>query len=130
MAGRRRTLAAFGLPESLWRVARAPWGGLYLADDQGRDVLRDPDPVRRLEAYHLAKQAPALVRAMEPLIHRIEYLRREHHCDRDSTDTALQNAWVAVWDRRVPDLERQRAEQNRMQTELLFDREHDDEGAA
>jgi len=120
MAGRRRTLTQFPLPESLWTVARAPWGGLCLLDERGRDVLRDPDPVRRLVAYHTAKQAPALLRAIEPLIHRVEFLRLEHHVDRESTDTAIADAWCAVWDRKPPADELRQAEVGRTQGEIDF----------
>ena len=57
-----------------WRAVRNGWGRWVIVDEQGREVLRDPDPYQQMVTAHLAAAAPGLRDALGELARRLRYL--------------------------------------------------------
>jgi hypothetical protein len=100
----------------LWTVRRDGAGRLVIVDRDGQRVLRDPDPIIRLQHYYLAAAAPALHDVLERMARRFTRLSELYPDRRDQG--LLMEAHAAIGDGLVPLEEVVRHGRNRRQLEI------------
>lgn len=99
----RRLSAPLWAAHDEWFARRDPFGQWRIVNHEGGDPLRDPDPVRRLRAVHLAAAAPRLLAMLEATASRLSRLAEDHQLDR-RTRTLAREGLIAVGESR-PSLE-------------------------
>lgn len=105
----------------LWTVRRDGAGRLVIVNRDGQRVLRDPDPLVRLQHYYLASAAPALHDVLERMARRFQRLAEMYRDRRD--EGLLMEAHAAIGDALVPLEEVVANRSNRTQLELELDPE-------
>jgi len=60
MGGPSRIPRPLVKPHAVWRFALTPAGGILVLDENGREPLRSPDRIERLDNWSLVAKAPEL----------------------------------------------------------------------
>jgi hypothetical protein len=103
----------------LWTVRRDGAGRLVIVNASGQHVLRESDPIIRLQAFYLAAAAPALHDVLERMAARFARFHEQLPDRRDAG--LLMEAHAAIGDSLVPMEEVKRAGRNRPQLEIELD---------
>jgi len=81
--GRGASARLCGAHSTRWRAVRDGCGRWRVVDQQGREPLRDPDPLGQVLAVHLAASAPAIRDALAILAQRLKALESPYTRDAD-----------------------------------------------
>ncbi|MCC6652741.1 MAG: hypothetical protein IT348_16435 [Candidatus Eisenbacteria bacterium] len=120
---RGRKLEPLYGPVQEWRAARDARGQWVVATCHGERVLQHPDPMVRMQAVHLAAQAPLLRHLLELVTKRL-HVTLESHCSYYSRDARLvSEVWIAIADTRPRFEEVLRMKKGDGQLELPLDAE-------
>jgi hypothetical protein len=84
-----------------WFARRDPFGRWRIVNQDGIEPLRDPDPVRQLQAAHLAAAAPRLLAMLEAIAGRLSRVAEDHQLDRRTRNLAREGL-IAAGDSRPP----------------------------